>query len=137
MDLLLKRVQLDSDVTIGELYIDNVFECYVCEDTVRIDKGEAKIHGQTAIPAGRYQVVVTMSARFQRMLPLLVNVPQFEGIRIHPGNTAADTDGCLLPGVQRLPKGVGQSRVAFDRLFDKINQPIMRKAQVYITVQNP
>lgn len=136
MELDLERVQMTPEFTIGRLYLNNLFECFICEDAVRIDKGEAKIPGKTAIPAGRYQVVVTMSNRFKRLLPLLVNVPQFEGIRIHPGNTSADTEGCLLPGVTRLDNGVGQSRFAFDRLFDKIKAPKRPDEKIYINVIN-
>jgi hypothetical protein len=133
--LFLKRVQFDNDVTIGELSVDGKFQCWVCEDTVR-SEGSEKIHGKTAIPAGTYDVYVTFSNRFQRMLPLLINVPNFEGIRIHPGNTSEDTDGCLLPGIERLSKGVGASRVAFNLLFEKINGAKMRMEQVTIEIQN-
>lgn len=136
MELLLNRIKLEPDVTLGELFVDGVFECFICEDTMRIDKGEEKVHGATCIPAGTYDLFITMSARFQRMLPLLVNVPQFEGIRIHPGNTAADTDGCLLPGKVRMPKGVGTSRVAFDALFAKLNTAKMRMSAVRIMIVN-
>lgn len=117
MNLTLSRVQLDPDVTIGRLLVNGAFECWTCEDTVR---SGPKVYGQTAIPGGTYPVVVTRSQRFKRDLPLLVGVPGFEGIRIHPGNTAADTEGCILPGLDRLPKGVGRSRLAFDALFAKI-----------------
>lgn len=105
--------------TIGLLSIDGVHECYTCEDVVR-PSGE-KLHGQTAIPAGVYSVVVNQSQRFKRRLPLLLlAVPGFEGVRIHPGNTAADTEGCILPGMGFAPTGVTQSVRAFDALFRKI-----------------
>ena len=132
MDLLLTRLQLDSDVTIGELQIDGEFECWTCEDTVR--EPGVKIHGQTAIPYGRYEVVISMSQRFGIYLPLLMNVPMFDGIRIHPGNTSADTDGCILPGAQRLGKSVGQSRTAFGKLFPKIRDAASRKEPVWIRI---
>lgn len=79
-----------------------------------------KVYGQTAIPAGTYQVVLNQSPRFKRVLPLLLNVPGFEGIRIHPGNKAEDTDGCILVGDAPAPDWLGQSKVAFDRLFAKL-----------------
>lgn len=104
--------------TIGLLSIDGVHECYTCEDVVR-PSGE-KLHGQTAIPAGVYSVVVNQSQRFKRRLPLLLNVPGFEGIRIHPGNTQFDTEGCILPGRGFTPNSVTQSVLAFDALFLKI-----------------
>lgn len=104
--------------TIGLLSIDGVHECYTCEDVVR-PSGE-KLHGQTAIPAGVYSVVVNQSQRFKRRLPLLLDVPGFEGIRIHPGNTQHDTEGCILPGRGFTPNSVTQSVLAFDALFRKI-----------------
>lgn len=118
MKLILTREQLDADVTIGSLSADGAWCAWVCEDTVR-PPGQ-KVYGKTAIPYGSYRIDITMSARFRRPLPLLLNVPMFEGIRIHPGNTAADTEGCLLPGLQRWPKGVGESRKAFDALYAQL-----------------
>ena len=132
MKLTLTRAQLDPDVTIGRLLVDGAFECWTCEDTVR--EPGVKIPGKTAIPAGAYPVVVTPSPRFKRDLPLLVGVPGFEGIRIHPGNTAADTEGCILPGLDRMPKGVGRSRMAFDALFAKIQTARARGETVTIEV---
>jgi hypothetical protein len=128
MRMLLSRVQLDPEVTIGELSIDGKHECFVCEDTVREVLGQPveswKVHGKTAIPYGVYQVVITWSNRFGRLLPLLVDVPGFQGIRIHPGNSASDTEGCLLPGLVRSAMGVGHSRPACDYLIPKIDRAI-------------
>jgi hypothetical protein len=138
MQLKLKRKQLDHDVTIGELTINGVHQCWICEDPVREvpDKPviDWKIYGKTAIPRGTYDVVVTMSNRFKRRLPLLLKVPGFEGIRIHPGNTAEDTEGCLLPGVVRTVAGVGKSRIAFDLLFDRIEAALAAGDRVTIEV---
>jgi hypothetical protein len=130
--LLLERLQLDPDVTIGSLSVDDAFECWVCEDTVRAPG--VKIAGQTAIPAGTYAVDITFSPRFQQPLPLVLNVPGFEGIRIHPGNTAADTEGCLLPGQMRLPKSVGQSRAAFKALFLKLSSAKARGETITLEI---
>ncbi|MEN2673368.1 DUF5675 family protein [Herbaspirillum huttiense] len=118
MKLLLQREPSTKQSTPGKLFIDGQFECHTLEDIVR-PRG-VKVYGQTAIPAGTYQVVLTMSPRFKRVLPLLLNVPGFEGIRIHPGNKAEDTDGCILVGDAPAPDWLGQSRVAFDRLFAKL-----------------
>ena len=118
MTLTMRRKHLTPQSTISTLDVDGVFECWILEDVVRAPG--VKVAGKTAIPAGRYEVVVTFSNRFQRMLPLLLRVPMFEGIRIHPGNTAADTEGCLLPGITRAVDYVGNSRMAFDKLFAKI-----------------
>lgn len=132
MELLLKRVQLDPDVTIGELYVNGRFEAFTCEDTVRPDG--VKVYGQTAIPYGNYKVVITMSNRFKRLLPILLDVPNFSGIRIHPGNTSEDTEGCILPGAERLMKGVGKSRIAFDLLFAKLQAAEARGDAITIDI---
>lgn len=138
MQLKLERVQLDSDVTLGALYVDGQFECWVCEDTVRelpgVPVAQWKVKGQTAIPYGMYDIDITMSARFQTPLPLLLGVPGFEGIRIHPGNTAADTDGCLLPGEDRLAKSVGRSRIAFNRLFAQLKEAKAKGERIVIHI---
>jgi len=87
----LERVQQDADVTIGALACDGAFVCWVCEDAVREVPGQPveawKVPGKTAIPTGHYRIEVTMSARFKRLLPILVAVPGFEGVRIHPGTS--------------------------------------------------
>jgi len=131
MKLMLERVEKAADYTIGSLSVDDDWQCWTCEDEVR---DGPKVPGQTAIPAGTYQVIVTMSNRFQRPLPLLVNVPDFDGIRIHPGNTAADTDGCILPGCDRYANSVGRSRVAFEALFTKIKDAIAKGEKVTIEI---
>lgn len=124
MKLKLIREPSSSTTTLGKLYVDGVFFCYTLEDVVRPDpnpntpQNEAKVWGSTAIPAGKYKVVITMSPRFKRRLPLLVGVPGFDGIRIHPGNTHRDTDGCILVGEQIVGESILQSRIAFNRLFE-------------------
>ncbi|SFN98039.1 DUF5675 family protein [Nitrosospira briensis] len=116
MDLNVKRLVFSEESTVGELSINGEFECYTLEDKVR----PVKIKGKTAIPAGRYEVIINFSQRFQRQLPLLLKVPDFEGVRIHPGNTAANTEGCILVGETKDDNFVGHSRLAFDRLFEKL-----------------
>ena len=116
MDLRVKRLEFSDDSTIGELSVDGQFECYTLEDKVR----PVKIKGKTAIPAGQYEVVINFSQRFQKLLPLLLNVPNFEGVRIHPGNIPANTEGCILVGDTKGVDFIGQSRVAFARLFEKM-----------------
>lgn len=122
MDLLLTRDILTPFFTIGTLTIDGRdLECYTMEDTVREVPGEPvekwKIWGQTAIPYGRYEVEITFSRRFQRPLPLLLNVPGFDGIRIHAGNTQADTEGCILVGMQKMGDSIRESRIALTNLI--------------------
>ena len=102
-----KRTFKGSEYTIGKLYIDGHYLCDTLEDTVR--KG-VKIVGKTAIPAGKYKVKKTMSPRFKKILPEILNVPGFSGVRIHAGNTAADTDGCLLLGLNKAKGQVLESQ---------------------------
>ncbi len=144
MHLDLKRATFTKESTIGELFVDGVFECYVLEDVVR-GAGEAKVYGKTAVPAGNYHLRITYSNRFRRLLPLLVNVPggtiQFGGrriddcgVRIHSGNTAADTEGCLLVGLDKKTDFVGRSRDAFSRLFPRL-QDAVAVGPVTLTIQ--
>jgi hypothetical protein len=119
MNIILMRRKSSDKATIGRLLIGGVFQCWTLEDVVR----PTKIAHETAIPAGRYEVVITESVRFKRRLPLLVDVPGFEGIRIHPGNCAADTDGCILVGTAPATDWVGGSRAAFDSLFSVLDRP--------------
>jgi hypothetical protein len=118
MELKLMRDICGESCTEGTLTVDGVMECYTIEDTVRAPN--EKIPGETAIPDGRYKIIVNHSQRFNRELPLLVDVPNFSGVRIHPGNTARDTEGCILVGRKRVPGAVQESRLAFDALFHKI-----------------
>lgn len=130
MNLALIRELSANGCTIGSLTVNGTFECYTLEDVVR----DEKIHGETAIPAGTYEVRVTFSNRFQRDLPLLIGVPNFEGVRIHPGNTAANTEGCILPGQTRTDSSVGASRLAFNPLYAKILDAWKRHEGIWITV---
>lgn len=110
MNILLKRRYLDSQYTIGSLFINGEYLCDTIEDVVRDlnrdgdleDQDEDKVYGETAIPYGTYQVVLTMSPKFKRVLPLLLDVKHFTGIRIHRGNTAKDSHGCILPGENKV-----------------------------------
>lgn len=144
MEILLKRERSRGNATIGLLFVDGKHTCNTLEDVVRADpdpstpQNEGKVYGETAIPAGRYRVGVTMSQRFQRPLPLLYDVPGFEGIRIHPGNKAVDTHGCILPGMMAANDGqsVSESRVAFGVVFDKINDALQDGQEVWITIED-
>jgi hypothetical protein len=113
MELRLEREPTVEERTFGRLFVDGTFYSHTLEDAIR----DVKIPGRTAIPAGRYRLVITPSARFKRRLPLLLDVPGFAGVRIHPGNTTADTDGCILPGLVRTPTGIAKSRLACDPLL--------------------
>ena len=114
MKVEVKRTFKGTEYTIGKLYIDGAYFCDTLEDTVRTQK----IAGKTAIPAGTYKVKKTYSPRFQAKLPEILNVPNFTGVRIHSGNTAADTDGCLLLGLNKTKGAVINSRNAVAFFLD-------------------
>lgn len=117
--MFLKRKEFTPYSTIGELYLpDGTFHSFTLEDTVR----DHKISEQTAIPSGRYEIVVSWSNRFQQPMPLLMNVPFYAGIRIHSGNTADNTWGCILVGKKKGVDVIYDSRLAFDDLFPKIKK---------------
>lgn len=108
MKLTLKRNFKGPDYTIGKLYIDGHYFCDTLEDTVR--PAGQKIAGKTAIPAGDYKVIKSYSPRFKKILPEILDVPGFSGVRIHAGNTAKDTDGCLLLGLNKTKGAVLDSQ---------------------------
>jgi hypothetical protein len=135
MRLQLDRRAYEEGSTVGDLFIDGVWECASLEDQVR--EGP-KVKGETAIPEGVYEIRLTHSPRFKRVLPLLVDVPGFDGIRIHPGNTAKDTEGCLLVG-ENVTYAMGlpfltHSRRAFDRLYKKLCEAELRREALTIEV---
>ena len=115
MKITVKRTFKGPEYTIGKLYIDDNYFCDTLEDTVR----KVKIAGKTAIPAGSYKVKKTMSPRFKKILPEILNVPNFSGVRIHSGNTAADTDGCLLLGLNKAKGQVLCSKNAMAFFMDR------------------
>lgn len=131
MLLRLIRNPSNETCTIGNLYVNGVWECFILEDPVR----PTKIAGRTAIPAGRYKVTITHSPRFNRPLPLVHDVPGFSGIRIHTGNTAEDTEGCLLPGLTNpSPFSVGSSGKAFNALYEKLSAASKSGETVWLEV---
>ena len=117
MNLLLKRAHGTKDYTHGQLFIDNIYFCDALEDQER----ENKILGETAIPCGTYKVILTISNRFKRLMPLLVNVPNFSGIRIHNGNTKDHTEGCILVGKKIKDGFIGESKITFKALMKKLH----------------
>jgi len=129
MKIVLIRDQFTDKSTIGKLYIDNLFYCHTLEDVVRNEK----IKHETAIPYGKYELVINWSNRFKRQMPLLINVPNFEGIRIHSGNTDKDTSGCILLGETRSKDFIGQSRLAYNR-FLKDLQTALKTGKVFIEI---
>lgn len=116
MKLRVERLWKKDTYTIGKLYVDDKYFCNTLEDTVRDLSKEKKIPGKTAIPYGEYKVVFNWSPKFGRNLPRLLNVPAFEGILIHPGNTANDSAGCILVGKNTEVGRLTESRYTSDKL---------------------
>lgn len=136
MELKLNRIFLGSSATIGELLVNDKYLCDTLEDRVR-PEGE-KVYGETAIPEGMYEVKLTHSPRFKKILPEILNVPNFSGIRIHTGNSSKDTEGCILVGTWDGEKEdwVGNSRIAFDELMTLLEEATNNKEKVTITVKS-
>jgi hypothetical protein len=133
VNLVLQREILTDKATIGQLFVDGERECFTLEGVVRAEK----IYGKTAIPVGRYRVAITESQRFKRPLPILLDIPGFEGIRIHPGNTSADTEGCILVGLTKDVDFIGKSQMAMSLLFPKIQAALNDGQECWIEIRNP
>lgn len=136
MELKLNRIFLGSSATIGELYVDREHIADTLEDRVR-PEGE-KIYGKTAIPEGTYEMVLSYSPRFKKILPEILNVPNFTGIRIHCGNSSADSSGCILVGTWDGEKEdwVSDSKVAFNKLMSLLQKAADNKEKITITINN-
>jgi hypothetical protein len=129
MELKLIRDKFTDESTIGRLLINEVFHCFTLEDKVR----EVKIKNVTAIPKGRYEVIVNFSNRFQQQMPLLLNVPNFEGVRIHWGNYSKDTEGCILLGTTKAVNMIGNSRAAYAKFMSVLNK-VSKTEKIFITI---
>ena len=136
MELTLNRIFLGSSATIGELLINDKHLCDTLEDRVR-PEGE-KVYGKTAIPEGTYEVKLTHSPRFKKILPDILNVPNFSGIRIHTGNSSKDTEGCILVGTWDGEKEdwISDSRIAFEKLMSLLQKAEDKKESITITINN-
>lgn len=153
MDILVKRIFSNTKYTIGHLYVDGTYVCDTLEDT---DRGfnqymsyswiqNQKVIGETAIPVGTYRIdMSTVSPRFVQKayyaklcdgkLPRLVDVPGFEGILIHTGNTASETCGCLLTGYNKEKGKILNSKQAFEKLYAILDEANKRGEEIYITI---
>lgn len=125
------RKDYSATHTIGEMYCDTLFLGYTLEDTVRAHG--VKIPHETAIAAGRYRVRMTWSNRFKKVMPELMSVPMFAGIRIHGGNTEANTEGCILLGSKRTEDRISNCASALTRLHQIISDE-ERKGEVWIEI---
>jgi len=153
MRLRLVREPSSATSTLSVLFLDGHYYAFMLEDVLRERAGVPvsvwKVTGKTAIPAGLYQVVISRSERFSREAsaragaavdvetPELVHVSGFSGIRIHPGNTAVDTEGCLLPGFERQADRVLKSRPAYVQLLERLRAAERRGEANWIAIENP
>lgn len=133
MKLTLKRIALKPSYTIGHLYIDGKYFCDTIEDKVRDLSKEKKIKGQTAIPYGTYEVTWSYSPKHKKFTPRLQNVPQFIGVLIHSGNTAADSEGCIIVGRNKVVGKVINSRATANKLYPII-QNACKQGKVIIEI---
>lgn len=140
MRLLLMRDQSIAASTPGRLFLEKTGEMplflgYTLEDIVR--PAGVKINGKTAIPAGEYSLSLTMSNRFKKILPLLANVPNFSGVRMHGGNTSEDTEGCILVGRSRYSADkIGNCAECLKNIMSLIQAAIARREPVSIKIED-
>jgi len=142
VNLLLDRFYMGPKYTVGKLYVDGMYMCDTLEDVVRDlnhdgdlnDPGEGKIPKQTAIPFGRYRVIVTRSPKFKRELPEILNVNHFTSIRIHAGNKPEDTDGCILVGENKIKGALVRSRYWESHLMERLKYFLLYDHLIYINI---
>lgn len=137
MKLRVERLWKKPAYTVGRLYVDGKLYCNTLEDVVRDLDKEAKVPGKTAIPAGTYKVIFNWSPKFGRNLPRLLNVPHFDGILIHPGNTADDSAGCILVGKNTEVGRLTQSRYTSDCLNVLIEDAQRHGEEIIIEIVEP
>ena len=133
MNLLIKRLNKLSE---GLLFIDGLFFCGTLEDPWRDLSRQQKVPGETCIPAGTYRVVIDLSARFNKLMPHVLNVPHFEGIRFHSGNTRRDTEGCILLGTHLQEGVLSQSRATVERFMTVMRMAINKKEEIWLTISD-
>lgn len=141
MKLRLERLWPKKDYTVGRLYVDGRLLCNTLEDRI-VDKNkngvfdgdEKKVYGESAIPYGTYKIIYNWSPKFGRNLPRLLNVPHFEGILIHPGNTAADSAGCILVGKNTEVGRLTNSRYISDELNKLIDEAQQKGEPITIEI---
>ncbi len=131
MKITVIRNRYTDKSTIGEMYIDGKLLCNTLEDKVRT----FKIPKITAIDSGTYKVELTMSNRFKEVMPILLGVPNFTGIRIHRGNTDKNTEGCILVGLKRGNDIIYDSRKAFDKLMEILKDEKHIEIQIVDTIE--
>lgn len=142
MDILVDRAPSSGGFTRGDLFVNGAHFCFTIEDQVREIAGEPvsqwKIQDKTAIPSGHYAVIFDYSPHFNRDMMHILDVPCFEGVRIHSGNGPADTEGCILVGDQKTSAGVsgGKIRGVLSKLEAMVQAALDNGEQCWITVKN-
>lgn len=137
MELTVERIYKGEDYTIGKLSINGLFFCNTLEDKVRIlNCYEDKIYGETAIPIGRYKVIISYSNHFKKQMPEILNVEFFKGIRIHAGNTKEHTNGCILVGeCKNVEEGyIYNSKKVYEKLFQLLQDAVNQNEEIYINI---
>lgn len=136
MKIEVKRIYKGEEYTIGKMYVNGEYFCDTLEDKVRDIEKEGKVYAKTAIPYGEYKVIVNQSPKFGRMLPRLLDVPYFEGILIHRGNTHKDTGGCILIGENRIKGKVVNSTKYEEKLTALCHVAQLKGEEITITIRN-
>lgn len=140
MKILVQRYPSFDNATVGGLFVNGSLEMYTLEDQVReipgVPVSQWKIPGETAIPQGTYNLVIDYSNRFKRLMPHILDVPGFDGIRLHIGNSAASTEGCILLGMTKTNSSVGQSKMAFNVFFPMLQSALNDGETVTIEIKN-
>ena len=136
MKIEVNRIFKASNYTIGELSVNNNYVCDTLEDKVRAD-GE-KVYGETSIPSGTYTLVLSYSNRFKKVMPEILNVPNFSGIRIHCGNSSKDTEGCLLVGKWdgKTENWISDSKNSYNKLYSLLEEAFNKKENITITIKD-
>lgn len=148
MEIEVWREQSKALATMGTMYVDDAttrLALFSLEDQMRPEG--VKVYGETAIPAGRYEIKITRSRKFKKYLPLLVDVAGFDGVRIHSLNNRKQTEGCIGVGLECAEEEIHRSREAMNKLMAKIARPagmdpdeVERwelKEPTFITIHNP
>lgn len=135
MEITVKRINKINDYTIGQMFIDDEYFCDTLEDTVRdLTNIKDKIYGRTAIPAGTYSVILDYSGHFKKLLPHILDIPFFSGVRIHSGNDVEDTNGCILVGSYHHAGYITESRATMEKLMKKLRETINKGDRITLSI---
>lgn len=135
MKLKLTRDTFTDESTIGQLFVDGSFFSFTLEDMDRkLEDGGKKVYGKTCVPRGTYEVIVDFSPKYNREMPHVLNVPQFEGVRIHSGNVAADSEGCILVGSTQSKDFIGNSKATFNKLMEKLDEAYAKAVPITLEI---